>query len=141
MIIIRPYTEAELAEALRRVLGGESLKAIAASTRRSAKFLREKLKARGWVPARSPRQGLALVLPTRPAAEPTDAPPGSERKILVLRGRYERGQRLHHERDAGVPPREGAVACHRGTWHGDRPLAESRYGGVHGADETGGSAT
>lgn len=35
----------------------------------------------------------------RPPAEPTDAPPGSERKIAALEARFARGEHLWHPQD------------------------------------------
>lgn len=44
--------------------------------------------------------------------EPTDAAPGSEAKIQVLRDRASRGVSLWHPRDAAGVPREGELATH-----------------------------
>ncbi len=139
----RKYTGAELAAALEAVRGGEAIAAVARRTGRHSTNLSAKLRKLGW---NSPLGKLfrcsPVIKPQSEALEPTAAAPGSPEKCAVLAGRYERGERLWHERDAGVPPREGLVTVRRGRRHGaavkaaavrDRPFAETHTtGGSNG---------
>ena len=101
-----PYRKPELDEAYEMVTaGGLSLAEAARRLGRNQKALSVALRRHlGYKPDPSPRfRGAAVILPTRPAAGPTDARPGSEEKIAELCRRYQAGEALFHPADNRVP--------------------------------------
>jgi hypothetical protein len=56
----------------------------------------------------------------RPLPVPTDAPPGSRRKVRVLCHRYRMGQELFHPDDAGPGERLAFAAVKNDGPHGEK---------------------
>ena len=56
----------------------------------------------------------------RPLPAPTDAPPGSRRKVRVMMYRYLMGQELFHPDDARADPRLGFLPAKNPGPHGER---------------------
>jgi hypothetical protein len=101
-----------------RAMAGQRIVCVSCGQTRYPKFQRlcwkcaakPEIRARHWTDERGGRRGI----PDRygaspPCLLPTDAPPGSEEKILVLMERAANGQSLFHEGDRLIPDPSGPL--------------------------------